>query len=335
MMPHAYEQELRVALDAVQLAARVCQAVQAGLTPDVLKKRDRSPVTVADFSSQAVICRALADQFPDDAIIAEEDSAALKQAENSRFLGQIRKELGRIDIDADERTICSWIDRGGASSYCERFWTVDPIDGTKGFLRGEQYAISLALIVDAQIRVTLLGCPNLSMAPQGETPQAEPTNGALFYAVLGNGSHVVPLDASALPTRLDVTHNEEASKARFCESVESGHTAHDRSAAVATALGIAQPPVRLDSQAKYAVVARGEADVYLRLPTRPDYNEKIWDHAGGVLLVQEAGGTVSDVTGKPLDFSHGCELLNNRGVVVSNGRLHDAVLRALRQAGVA
>ena len=75
--------------------------------------------------------------------------------------------------------------------------------------------------------------------------------------------------------------------------------------------------MRLDSQAKYAVVARGEAEAYLRLPTRADYREKIWDHAAGVLIVEEAGGTVTDITGRPLEFTHGRDLAANRGVIVT------------------
>ena len=84
---------------------------------------------------------------------------------------------------------------------------------------------------------------------------------------------------------------------RFCESVESGHSAQGDAAAVAARLGITAPPLRMDSQAKYAVVARGEADIYLRLPTRADYREKIWDHAAGALIVAEAGGVVTDIYG--------------------------------------
>ena len=103
---------------------------------------------------------------------------------------------------------------------------------------------------------------------------------------------------------------------------------------VAARLGIAAPPLRMDSQAKYAVVARGEADIYLRLPTRADYREKIWDHAAGVLIVAEAGGTVTDIHGKPLEFHHGRELVANRGVVVTNGRLHDRVLEAIGDLGI-
>ena len=123
-------------------------------------------------------------------------------------------------------------------------------------------------------------------------------------------------------------------RARLCESVESGHSSHSDAAAVAERLGITAAPARLDSQAKYAVVARGDADIYLRLPTRPGYVEKIWDHAAGSLVVTEAGGIVTDVAGLPLAFHHGSTIQNNRGVVVTNGPLHAAVLAALEAVGV-
>ena len=86
----------------------------------------------------------------------------------------------------------------------------------------------------------------------------------------------------------------------------------------------------MDSQAKYGIVARGEAEIYLRMPTRADYREKIWDHAAGALIVEEAGGTVTDIMGRPLDFHHGRELSANRGVIVTNGRCHARVLEASR-----
>lgn len=129
--------------------------------------------------------------------------------------------------------------------------------------------------------------------------------------------------------KVRVTSTSKWADVRLCESVESGHSAHDRSAAISSSLGITRQPVRIDSQAKYAVVARGEADVYLRLPTKKDYREKIWDHAGGMLVVEEAGGRVTDIDGKPLDFTLGRELSANRGIVVTNGCLHDEVLRAI------
>ncbi|GIS58235.1 MAG: hypothetical protein CM1200mP2_04600 [Planctomycetaceae bacterium] len=69
---------------------------------------------------------------------------------------------------------------------------------------------------------------------------------------------------------------------RLCESVEAGHSAHDRSEVIGGTLGLQAEPVRLDSQAKYATVADGGAEIYLRLPVDAKYQEKIWDHAAGV-----------------------------------------------------
>jgi 3'(2'), 5'-bisphosphate nucleotidase len=87
----------------------------------------------------------------------------------------------------------------------------------------------------------------------------------------------------------------------------------------------------MDSQAKYGIVARGDAALYLRLPSpkSPDYRENIWDHAAGSLIVEEAGGRVTDMYGQPLDFASGRKMLHNRGVIVSNGLLHTAVIEAL------
>ncbi len=118
---------------------------------------------------------------------------------------------------------------------------------------------------------------------------------------------------------------------RFAESVESTHSDQDRHAVLARAIGLSAPPLRMDSQAKYGALARGDAALYLRLPSphSPDYREKIWDHAAGSLIVEEAGGRVTDAAGRPLDFAGGRLMSGNRGVVVSNGELHARVLAAL------
>lgn len=322
-MPSPFALEKATAIAAVRSAAVICQSVQSSITTDALEKKDRSPVTIADFASQAVICRALEQAFPNDPVIGEEDSHELKQPDNAPFLERILSELKGIDLEASPAEVCHWIDRGNALEYSERFWTLDPIDGTKGFLRGEQYAISLALIIDGQIQLALLGCPNLS-AGAGQ--------GALFVAVRGEGSQVMSLEGESSETEIQVTTTTDSAQARFCESVETGHSSHGRSAQVAGKLGITQDSIRLDSQAKYAVVARGEADIYLRLPTRKGYKEKIWDHAGGALLVEEAGGTVTDLFGKPIEWNHGHELIANRGILATNGVLHKEALAALRES---
>lgn len=325
----AWERELQTALAAVRDAAKICRSVQATITSEMLEKKDKSPVTIADFGSQAVVCRVVGDAFPQDTIIAEEDSAELQVLENQPFLHRVHEEVCRQCMEASHDEICRWIDRGGATDFTHRFWTLDPIDGTKGFLRKEQYAISLALIIEGKIELGVLGCPNL-----GATVDAATTAGSLFYAIRGQGAFALPLDGDGTPQRIQVSNTSDPAAIRFCESVESGHSAHGASAEIAQLLNITAAPVRLDSQAKYAVVARGEADVYLRLPTKADYREMIWDHAGGVIVVEEAGGTVTDVTGLPLDFTHGRTLKENRGVVVSNGKLHEAIIDTVRAVGV-
>src|SRR3954471_1815942 len=97
-MSTRFDKELQVALAAVQAAARVTRCVQAKITPDVLEKHDRSPVTVADFASQAAICRALGGAFPRDPIIGEEESGTLRREENGPFLDRVLDELRQIGI---------------------------------------------------------------------------------------------------------------------------------------------------------------------------------------------------------------------------------------------
>ncbi len=326
---NSYERELAVTVEAVGEAARLCDAVQSAIGTDTLEKKDRSPVTVADFGSQALICKVLGSAFPDDPIIAEEDSQALQKDENRALADRLVRQVGQIQHGADEGQICSWIDRGNASSYSERFWTLDPIDGTKGFLRGDQYAISLALVVGGQITVAALGCPNLSVM-QG----TQSRSGICFYAVKDYGAFEVPLDTGAEPVPIRVSDTDRTPDIRFCESVEAAHSSHSDAARIADRLGIEADSVRIDSQAKYAMVARGQAEAYLRLPKDQAYVEKIWDHAGGALVVTEAGGRVTDIFGKSLDFTHGRTLDTNKGVIVTNGNVHDAVLEAIDALGI-
>ena len=316
-----YAQELAVALKATQIAARLCQRVQASVTAQALAKRDKSPVTVADFASQAIIAAALQEAFPDIPLIAEEDSAALRSEDNAacleRVVAEVRHALDDVSLSVD--TICQWIDHGDASEYSDLFWTLDPIDGTKGFLRGQQYAIALALVKDGQPVCATLACPNLT----------NPDNsvGAVFTAQAGLAQCVQA--QSDKPVAVAVSPQTDLHASRFCESVESAHSDHSQSKAIADRLGIKGTPVRMDSQAKYAAVARGDAEFYLRLPTRPGYVERIWDHAAGYAILKAAGGEITDIDGKALDFRHGRGLERNRGIVASNGPAHAQLIDAI------
>ncbi|MCA9654599.1 MAG: 3'(2'),5'-bisphosphate nucleotidase [Myxococcales bacterium] len=320
----SYERELQAATAAVVEAAAICRSIQGAIGPDVLEKRDRSPVTVADYCSQVLVCRALARTMPHDPIVAEEDATDLRRPEHASVLQRMLSELAGAGLSG-EAEVLELVGRGNAEATPSRMWTLDPIDGTKGFLRGEQYAIALGLIVDGQVVVGALACPNLALGDE---------LGSVLTAVRGQGAFMAALARPGERRPIRVSDRSDPSQARTCESVESGHSAHDVSAEVVRRLGIAVDPVRLDSQAKYAVVARGDAEAYLRLPTRKDYEEKIWDHAAGCLVVEEAGGRVTDVQGRPLDFSRGRTLAGNRGVVASNAAVHDRFLQVLAELDV-
>jgi HAL2 family 3'(2'),5'-bisphosphate nucleotidase len=314
------ESELNIALAAVVDACKLAEAVGRSLTGEGhAKKDDRSPVTVADFGVQAVIHHHLTRALPDDPIVAEEDSGELSKPDNAPLRALVNQHVKKIlpGISGDEVT--ALIDRGShAGGGAGRFWTLDPIDGTKGFLRGDQYAVALSLIENGVPVLGILGCPRLG---SGSIYAARSGLGASVFALDGSGRSDVTVSARALP-----------SLAVFCESFESGHSAHDVSSRVTSTLGSTAAPRRMDSQAKYAVVAAGEGDVYLRLPTKAGYEEKIWDHAAGALLVEAAGGRVTDIHGAPLDFSRGRTLSANKGIVATNAKFHDAVLAAIRTA---
>ncbi len=319
-----YAREKQAAIAAATLAANLCRAVQADwVKVGALQKNDHSPVTVADFGAQAVACQLLAAAFPADPVVAEEDSAQLRLPENAEQLALVRRYVQQFRPNASAAEVCRWID-AGRGRVAPRFWTLDPVDGTKGFLRGQQYAIAVALIEHRQVQVAALACPALPL--NLSQPAAE--TGVLFVAARGQGAHMARLGrAEFTPVRVST----DPASLRFLESVEAAHGDQPLQNAIAAAAGITAPPVRMDSQVKYGVLARGDAALYLRLPSprQPDYREKIWDHAAGSLIIEEAGGRVTDMHGQPLDFASDDKMPPNCGVIASNGVLHAAALAAL------
>jgi len=310
--------EIRFAIDAVRQASMLVKQVQAEMVSPALTKDDRSPVTVADFAAQALIGYLLEKNFPEDPLVGEEDSSALQSPEEKATLDRITEFVSRFAAGATPDTVCEWIDRGSAES-APRFWTLDPIDGTKGFLRGNQYAVAFALIEAGQVQVGVLGCPNLDSL-------------SLVVAARGQGTWVASLDADIPFQRVSISEITDPAQARLLRSFESGHTNVSQVDYFADALGVQAEPVRMDSQAKYAVLANGQGEIYLRLlsPQRRDYREKIWDQAAGSIVIEEAGGRVTDLDGKALDFTVGRTLANNRGICATNGHLHQASLETLK-----
>lgn len=345
----AYEKELHVALLAVQRATILTKKVFNSHAKGTLSKSDASPVTIGDFGAQALIIAAIQHNFPDDEIVGEEESKDLRENSELRStVWDLVKDISLDDASADEElggkiksdsAMLDIIDKGNSKGGAKgRIWALDPIDGTKGFLRGGQYAVCLGLMVDGDVKVGVLGCPNLpgdDSAPLtesiGKDASDEEGKGVLFGGVLGQGATSRPMTKGKLAKEqsISMSNISDLKNATFCESVEAGHSSHGDQAQIAQKLGITKASVRMDSQAKYASIARGAGDIYLRLPVRKDYQEKIWDHAAGDLIVREAGGEVTDAEGKRLDFSIGRTLAKNKGVVAAPKKVHSEVLKAV------
>jgi len=310
-------------LHAIAMAMAMASAIQKEMTSgDTLTKSDRSPVTIADFAVQALVCNILHTNFPGIPIVGEEDSHVISKPENRDVFAKIAHYLQQFDAPLNKKWICDCVDLGGAEPD-GTFWTLDPIDGTKGFLRGEQFVIALALISAGRVRLGILGCPNLP----------PDTGGTLFWAIQGRGSWQAPAAAVSQARPVWASRRTNPRQMKFVESYESSHSDKDTQLEISRRLQIANPPEQMDSQVKYGIVASGIADIYLRIPhpATPDYREKIWDHAAGSLIVEEAGGRVSDIDGKPLDFSTGKTLHRNRGILATNGLVHQRVLQVIQR----
>ncbi|KAI0739482.1 3',5'-bisphosphate nucleotidase [Daedaleopsis nitida] len=317
MAAPTYAFEKQIAIAAVRRACILTASVFNTLVKaETLTKDDSSPVTVGDYSAQAVVNTILNRAFPDDPIVGEEDAADLRvesgfalrdrivQLANDTLTAELvpgEKEEWGLGPTHGRTTdqLLDAIDRGNhQGGRTGRMWTLDPIDGTKGFLRGEQYAVCLALIVDSRVELGVMGCPNLPVS--AASPAGE--RGCIFVAVRGQGA------------------------------VEKAHAKLSFNDRVGQILGVTRAPTRMDSQAKYCSLARGDGAVYLRMPTGTGYKEKIWDHAPGAVLVEEAGGIISDGRGQPLDFGLGRTLGENFGVVAAGKDVHAKVIAAVQQA---
>ncbi|KAL3422006.1 3'(2'),5'-bisphosphate nucleotidase 2 [Phlyctema vagabunda] len=346
-----YSKELEVAELAVQRATLLTKKVFNEKAKGTLSKDDKSPVTIGDFGAQALIIQAIKKNFPNDEVVGEEEASDLRGNEKLRNQIWALVEGTKLNDSSSEKTLggpiesveamLDAIDAGNSAGGSKgRIWALDPIDGTKGFLRGGQYAVCLALMVDGDVKVGVLGCPNLPVddsAPLSADAGVDQTDsegkGVLFAAIAGEGATSRPLTTGSLGKKQPIQMKpvENITQATFCESVEAGHSSHGDQSAIAQKLGITKASVRMDSQAKYGSIARGAGDIYLRLPVSATYQEKIWDHAAGDLIVREAGGQVTDSLGKRLDFSIGRTLAGNKGVVAAPAAIHSTVLEVVKE----
>jgi HAL2 family 3'(2'),5'-bisphosphate nucleotidase len=344
--------ELESAIDIVSRASRMareiqkryCDATQNLGEATTIAKDDASPVTIADLAVQALILGELHSIFPQDRFVAEETSSSVR---DGRMEEAIRSWLAKYSTRGVDTRVRESIDLGADSGGNQgRVWVLDPVDGTKGFLRNQQFCIALALLVDGLAELGVLGCPNLSAIHEAERVTSSYTeggegekcltivngsDGCVFFAASGTGAFMQSLadtETPSKPQQIHVNANTDPSWAVMAESVERGHSSHSLTGRMIRILGIRQR-LGVDSQCKYGLLSRGEACVFLRFP-RPGYVENIWDHAAGAVVLKEAGGKVTDAMGSELDFSRGRKLSNARGIVATNGHMHPAVLAAVK-----
>ncbi|KNA23120.1 hypothetical protein SOVF_027600 [Spinacia oleracea] len=361
-----FSKELDVAVRVVHLACALCQRVQNSLLSSngsqVNSKDDDSLVTVADYSVQAVVSRILSEYFGSQnlSIVAEEDAQTLSKSDllqevvntvNESISEAPKFGLKISNVPVGPSQVIEAIGRCSSSGGPKgRHWVLDPVDGTLGFVRGNQYAVALALIEEGRVVLGVLGCPNYPVKKglvnhhhqlTSEISSASPDmwdKGCVMYAKRGAGKAwmqplihgELKLDSFESARSIRVSSVKDPALATLCEPVEKANTSHSFTEGVAHSAGLRKKPLRVYSMVKYAAIARGDAEIYMRF-ARAGYKEKIWDHAAGVLIVQEAGGVVTDAGGRPLDFSRGIYLEGlDRGIMACSGAvLHEKIIGAV------
>ena len=238
---------------AREAGAEILKLVERGF--EVETKKDESPVTVCDRAAEHIILKALADAAPGVPIIAEEEVAA-----------------GRIPAHGDT------------------YFLVDPLDGTKEFVRGgDDYTVNIGLIVG--------GSPRLGVVYQ-------PARDRLWAGLVDEGAFVEdvegrrPIRTRERGPNLDAV----ASKSHLTQS-----TVDYLSEAVGEC-----DHVSVGSSLKFCIVAEGRADIYPRLSPTSE-----WDTAAGHAVLLAAGGRVDGPDGTPLRYGKTAFL--NRGFCATAG----------------
>jgi len=228
----------------------------------VYEKEDKSPLTEADAAAHSIIAVRLATLHPPLPILSEE---------------AVEDFSGLADS--------------------ESYWLVDPLDGTKEFIkRNGEFTVNIALIKKGRPVLGVVYAPVLDVA---------------YLAADGIGAFKVWSDGTRTP--IQVSTFAEASSWRV---VGSRSHAGDSLAALLQRLG-SHELVSMGSSLKFCLVAEGSADVYPRLGLT-----SLWDTAAAQCVVEQAGGGVIQLTGKPLSYADPSVTLNPFFVVHGRSRVN-------------
>ncbi|GMP74909.1 hypothetical protein CsSME_00032169 [Camellia sinensis var. sinensis] len=307
-----YHRELRAAVDVVERACRICVDVKKYLlTGDrrILEKNDQTPVTVADFGVQALISLELSKLFPSIPLVAEEDSASLRSNNLvTSVVNTVTDKTSFREKQLTEADVLEAIDRGGKDAFSfgpmpATYWILDPIDGTRGFVRGGD-----ALYVEDN--------SSKSTKEALESAHTLSESGIIMVSHIGCGTWTKQLsdgqtwDSLPLSTSFDATTDAESINDKL----------------------VLLLPACCGSLCKYLMVACGRASVFI-LRKRAQTIVQAWDHAVGMICVHEAGGKVTDWRGSQLDLA--ADQVDRRfiypsgGVLVANSSLHSKLLELI------
>lgn len=261
----SFTRELDVARTVALEAAALVQTFRTpGLRVD--HKHEGEPVTEADIAASVLIVDRLRAAFPDDAILSEE------------------------------------VPDDGSRLRASRVWMVDPIDGTRDFIRGEDgYAVMIGLSVNGRPQVGVV---------------SQPPTGITWAGSVGEGAWREERDGARTP--LHPSQRKEPPGIRLVAS--KSHRTRDIDL-FRKALGIDDEINVGGVGLKVAMVADGSRDLYVY----PGGRTKIWDSCAPEAIIAAAGGRLSDTYGEPLTYTE-ANLLNRKGLIASNGPLHDLVV---------
>jgi len=340
--------ELNEAIFLTEICGNLTRTVQGSKELKERTKGDCSPVTKADLAVQALVTLYLQETRQRFNLCAEEDSSQVKDEEMLLAVTALVNEHFPFSVCPDRESfttedITSALDNADAdTSKVNECWVMDPIDGTRGFVRYGQYAVALGKIKDGGLELAVVCSPNVpagrpftdlctydaeSDSHQSPGYNSEQTDASLLAALRGHGCRETRFEFGSTGLMfegmdpINVSNKTALFEFNFCESVNFPPPSQAKTARLVSAAD--NPMYQLDSMAKYSLVAAGEMDCYLRFSGMG--RQKIWDHVGELLVI-EAGGMVTDVNGKRLNFTVGKKLTENIQIVASNGKCHQAIL---------
>ena len=187
----------------------------------------------------------------------------------------------------------------------ERVWITDPIDGTWGFLKKDgDFAVQIGLAIDGEPQVGVVYLP---------------AHDLLYFGSRGNGAFVVKDGGE--PLRLSVSDNTDFSKMNL--AVSRNHRSPKISRIVAD-FGLKSEVQRGSVGLKVGLVAEAACDLYIHLSPRT----KFWDTCAPQILLEEAGGRLTDLFGERIRYGIS-DVQNHAGIVAANGAAHESIIKRL------